>query len=696
MDGEKATETTDTGTAKVKVEKIPTEETILKIKLSGSGMNDFTKVLNVKLEKGSAGDLKVFFKSEDGDQEVVGGTTPTFSTTKAEGTVTVKTTSAEMSKVMVGGTEATLSEDKKSATYKLSSITGTKDNPQEVKVEVEFPYFKKAERTFKVAKYSSKTDFPLQLVSAKILSGDEWGNTQDLSFSSDSEKKASIEVEKPYYSTVKLVMEFDQELTSREVLECKNQRPENYATAKEGLFTPAGISGTFSGYVTHDVTGDKETELKATVGKVYTEFLILGYGTVTYKIKITGQNNKNETYIVEIKNSFETAEGNNLNTSRFMKNVTVFNGHSGRPLLYSIKDMPILFPAHYFKGSTFTNDKLSGPENFTDPMYMENVSLVFEQASNDAPYFYYNVMNDESSNPKDEGKFKRVKGRVVNGQQGNKIGLVAFVCKDLENKYLDFFLSGKETFPAPMISYLYNKKWTKAKAKHGWLLSLENKEKGSIGQQQLSSSIFFDLIFNYRIQTKSYDEQNNTGATGKYLTIAKNQAFQFWETAQSESGWVPFLGGKTGSDKDMFILHPLCDPSLITEVKYSIKCGDTDTTCTDVAEYKDIILTAQDDQRKGKIYKLGCKANETTPSYEFKDKIYKIEVEVKYNGSESDKLNYLLDYKNQQTLNIMDIADEGDADSNLFGVPTSYGMKTIDPAILKELANNSYTFIQGM
>ena len=687
MDGEKATETTDTGTAKVKVEKIPTEETILKIKLSGSGMNDFTKVLNVKLEKGSASDLKVFFKSEDGDQEVVGGITPTFSTTKTEGTVTVKTTSAEMSKVMVGGAEATLSEDKKSATYKLS-VTGTDTDPQEVKVEVEFPYFKKAERTFKVAKYGNKNDFPLQLVSAKILSGDKGENTTVLDF--DASNKASVEIGDVRFSVVTLAMEFDQPLKSRTVLECKDERSADYSTKP----LIADVNGIYSGYITTDIDITKnnaETPIQQISGKKYMELLIVGFGTVSYKIEVTSNTDKKKTYTVEIKNTNENIP--KPNADAFFQEFGTFNGNSGRPTIYTL-GRTINLP-NYSKGSMFNGQDLN-LNGFSDLAYMDNMALVMIQFQKQPFCWYYNIMEENGGKPNNKHEFKRMWAGYTN----NGRALVRQNISELNGKYIDMFISNEKNTPYPMFPLYYGQKWRKTSPKHGFLIKLSNTLNTAtwpgVFKDNLSADFVFDLIFNYRIQSIVYDNLNKTGSTEpNELVIAKKQKFSFWETGTDIQTWIPFLSGKSeAKDKDVFKFTPIfADKNLIKTVKYTIKCGDEETSCVEDSKFKDFTAKVNKDGD----YILGSEDGNAA-SYTFNDgKIYKIEVKVEYTDSTTDKFNYMIDYKNEKTLNLMDIAGEqGDFDSNLFGVPTSYGMKTIDPAILKELANNSYTFIQGM
>ena len=690
MDGEKATETTDTGTAKVKVEKIPTEEAVLKIKLSGSGMNDFTKVLNVKLEKGSASDLKVFFKSEDGDQEVVGGITPTFSTTKNEGTVTVKTTTAEMSKVMVGGTEATLSEDKKSATYKLS-VTGTDTDPQEVKVEVEFPYFKKAERTFKVAKYGNKNDFPLRLISAKILSGDDYSNPNDLEFNSQNE--VSKKIDDVQYSTVKLVMEFDQNVQNRLVKACKDERPSNYSYgAGEEDFKKA-FSGLFSGYIVSDVDPKgKEKALEPINKKTYTEELIVGGGTVSYEIEITSDNGKKLTYTINIENIKEAFEGGKPNQANLMQEFSMFNGPSGVGSLYGYYNG---FYLPYYNKSGNSKDS----SGFNDLAYMENLNLhmSYNKADEDLR-FYYNIMDEESGKAKDEHKFKRIIATEKNSKGGHELSFV----RDLDGKYLDCFASGKKTLPNPMIPDYYGKKFRKTKTKHTWLLDLLSDKKLPFQGGDVPVQVIFKFIFNYRIQAMAYEKQITD--TNHYLTISKKQNFKLWANDETIPGWGSFLTPADGNKTDAFFLSPPEGVS-IKGVKYTIKKGTAKDNCVVEPSHNNVDCVKAKFQNGSTAYIPGATADTGGKITLYKlenNNVYKIDVTITYNAvgggsEESDTFRYLIDYTDAEgMLESMDIADEEDADSNLFGVPTSYGMKTIDPAILKELANNSYTFIQGM
>lgn len=686
MGAKTATGTAANGEAEIPFEEIEHDK-ILRIKLSASGMKTETRTVTVKISTIDADDLKVTFDdkavSEDGGSK--------FNTTKANGTVKITTTTSIMTNVTVDGNNATLAADGKSATYPLT-VTGAAGSPQTVSVKVELKYFNPAERTFKVEKFGSEADYPMEVVTAKLVSGDN----KDYPLTFDSSKKASKTLDDIQYSTVKLVMDFNKQLAATDgiTLECADQRTDQYT---KSFFTAEALSGTFSGYVTHDIVFDqnglKETEIKDRIkGKTYTETLIAGYGTVTYTIKAKGSDGKEATYTVEIVNPAKTIseDGQSLDKTHFMKDVQVSNGHSGWGTIFWFEGGGVngfVLPA-YYKGPNWKPDGKfdNNGAGFIDPRYMESLCLVAIQKSATEEFcFYYNVMNDDNNKPKNEKKFKRIKARKSNGG-GYRVDAIV---NDLDNKYIDCFMSGKKTLPNPMFCFLSDKKWAKSKINHGWLIGLKNKETVSVTDfngQQVPAPVIFDLLYNYRVQTMSYNKQNTT-SNNDYLKISNTVDFKHWETGAKINGFAGFLGGKDGDNKDLFYLTPLCDNKLVEEVKCSIQCGDTEAGCTDLTGYKDVVLKEVQDNQRGIVYKIGCKTNETEPSLVFKEKVYKVEVEVKYADSKVDKLRYLIDYHTSasHSLDMMDMADDVDVSSNLFGVPTSFGaVKALDPAAMME------------
>lgn len=665
------------GYAEVKFEDIETDS-VLVIKLSASGMKTYTQNVNVKISEAVASDLVVYFGTQ---QMVQGGA---YNTTEGTAKVKLTSTTSKMTKVSVDGTAATLAEDGKTATYDLT-ITGTEAAPQNVSVEVEFKYHSKATLTYVAKKYATQQDLPIELVSAKILSGDDGAHKQDLKF--DSSKKATVSVEDARYSTVKLVMEFDKDLKKATVKNHTNGRDDKYT---KQFFSEYALSGTFSGYITHDVnfqTGE-ETELTRTSGKTYTEVLIVGYGTVSYEIEVESKSGKKATYTVEISNpnTAITAAGE-VNPDHLMKNTfRVYNGHMGWGTFYGFsKQLNGFFLPFYYKGPNWKNQQ-SAPDGFIEPAYMEDLSLVVvDKSATDKFCFYYNVMDDKSGKPNDEGKFKRI--TALKGQGGGY--LLWTNIKDVHDKYFDCFMSGKETLPNPMMTYLYDKKWKKTSNKHGFLLELENTQESHWENEKFPSGNAFAWIFNYRVQAMSYDGN-------KPIEISKNQDFAYWETGLKEggnsSGWTPFLSGKAGADKDMFKLKALMQKP--TDVIKSIKCtitkGTDKNNCTTECDgYKEVDLKPSVANGETYYY-VGCKTGEDKPSFEFKENYYKIVVTAEYKDvTEKDTFTYILNYTDTGTkLELMGANDEVDVDTNLFGVPTSYGaVKMLDADSFREIAN---------
>lgn len=666
------------GYAEVKFEDIETDS-VLVIKLSASGMKTYTQNVNVKISEAVASDLVVYFGTQ---QMVQGGA---YNTTEGTAKVKLTSTTSKMTKVSVDGTDATLAEDGKTATYDLT-ITGTEAAPQNVSVEVEFKYHSKATLTYVAKKYATQGDLPIELVSAKILSGDDGAHKQDLKF--DSSKKATVSVEDARYSTVKLVMEFDKDLKEATVKNHTNQRGDKYTTE---FFTADALSGTFSGYITHDVnfqTGE-ETALTRISGKTYTEVLIVGYGTVSYEIEVESTSNKKATYTVEISNPTETVTqgGQSLNTDHFMKNTfRVYNGHMGWGTFYNFsKQLNGFFLPFYYKGPNWKGQG-SAPDGFIEPAYMEDLSLVVvDKSATDKFCFYYNVMGEAGGKQKDEGKFKRI--TALKGQGGGY--LLWTNIKDVDGKYFDCFMSGKETLPNPMMTYLYDKKWKKTSNKHGFLLELENKQESHWETEKFPSGNAFAWIFNYRVQAMKYDKRES-------VEISKKQDFVYWETGVKEggetNGWTPFLSAGMGDNKDMFKLKALMQKP--TDVIRSIKCtitkGENNACGEECAEYKDVGLKPSVENGETYYY-VGCKANEEKPSFEFTKKYYKIVVTAEYKDvTEKDTFTYILNYTDTAgaKIELMGASDEVDVDTNLFGVPTSYGaVKMLDADSFREIAN---------
>ncbi|MGP1437965.1 MAG: hypothetical protein ACTTKH_02705 [Treponema sp.] len=655
---------TKDGSVSMDIPDIPTVETPFKITLSSPGFNNYEELQGtIKREVPIVTDLIVSFKGEeDTDQPVSNG--QKFYTTKSKGTVKVMTTDSEISSVVVKTNANSKPVD---LTNKTSATTEIDTNTDvEVTVTVKFIYFEDATINFSVKKYANKNAFPIRVLKAKILSGDDDSTEKNLEF--DANNKASVEISDVRYSAVKLEMEFDRKLSSYEIKEFKDARPNPYSVG-EGVNIPQEpVSGTVSGYLVAEMNNGVEQKLTPINDKKYTEILIVGFGSVSYKIEFKGDNNTSETYTIEIRKS----------TSQFMKKlgpVIVYNGLSGtHPFGVFRRNLPNTFLLPFFnKGHIFKKEGGFNLAGFQDLAYMGNLALAFVHVHDQPFYLYYNIYDENG----DKHQFKRMKANVEQDTKNNTIAIVKFLTKDddLNNKYFDAFLSSKDTYPNPMFPDYYGKKWRRTSTKHPWLIQLENPKQFELKGTVYASSYFFNLTYNYRIQAMAYDKQHKTASNNEYLTIAKSFGFSDWETGKNIDGWTQFL---TGSDndtyKDTFYLTPAFkDKNIIKEVKYKIQKADsTGNNFTDETDHKDKTITKTEKDNETR-YVIG---NNGTSQYKFVDgNVYKVEVTVTYNpngsstSEESETFKYILDYKNRKTLEPM--SAEYDESFSLFDLPIS-------------------------
>ena len=565
------------------------------------------------MDEASAPDLFVTFTEQGGKPEAITSEGQEVYTEKENGKLEIKS-KYSMATLKIEDKDIDLKSNSKDVSYEMKNITADKN----VSVQITYKYFKAENRSFQLKKVA-QGQRPLKLLSAKILSGDGDGTKNNLTFNSSNE--ASVEIKDIRHSVVTLEMEFNQPLQERTVKECNDQRGSNY-TAFD--FTPnmmPGLAGTFSGYITHDVDlkNNKETKLEAVKDAKYTELLIAGYGTVSYKIEIKSKNNKTETYTIEIVNPTKiTTSGGQLDPSHFMKDLSVYNLESGRPAFFGITSFNGFYLPFYYKGPNFMEDSKANqsPDAYSDLMYMEDASLVLQQNGNQHFCFYYNVFADNGGSMENKHEFKRIKSLPLKpGNNGPRVG-VRFVPEKLDDKYLDCFASGKDTLPNPMFWPLYGKKWKKASIKHGWLIALKNKKECTwpdLTNEKLNGGFILDFLYNYRVQTKAYDEQNQSGATGKHLIIAKKPKFKYWEEDKQPAGWLPYLSGTEGDGKDIFMLRPLCESKLIKDVKYSLKCGADENSCNIESGYENVEIKFVNNAIG---YPIGLKAGETYPTQE--------------------------------------------------------------------------------
>lgn len=659
-------------------DNIPEGKSPLAVKLSADGMQEEKLSVEVNFTKVQASDLEVLL----GDKKVIEGDTALNSTLKSQEIIKIKTTKSQMTKVTVDGKDASLDADGKTATYTLD-VTGTQTSPQKVSIEVKFKYLSGASKEFKVAKFASEADIPLSVISAKVFTGSDYSVEHSLEFSNN---KAKTTIKGANYSTVKLEMKFDQEITTREVKSCKDERPVDYTSDSYDKYVKT-VPGYFSGYIVADVDAKGvENRLEPINKDSYTEILIVGFGTVTYEIEITAKNGKKVTYTIEIKNGIECTfdkNGKPSDVSAVMgQKLTVENGASDGWLPYVLNNG---FHLPYYNRAGLGED---GSDNFKDLEYIESLNLNMIGDVNDPFCFYYNVMEENGGTCKDEHKFNRIISTDKDSKNAYKINFV----KDIDGKYLDCFASGKETLPSFMLGPYYGKKWKKIdKVCHPWTINLLSAKKLPFGTQQVPVQFVFAWIFNYRVQAKTYEKQKDD--QNNYLTISKNQKFTslWWWPEASLPSWNNFLTPASGDTTDGFFLKtPNFD--IVKEVKYTIKKGDSKDNCTTPeAEHNNVDCIMIKFQDGSRAYLPGGKAGEggKVISYKFEDnKVYKIEVTITYKDNKTDTFRYCIDYTNTEgKVEPMNWNNEGDDASNLFGVPMSYDVKMLEPSILKGLAN---------
>ena len=647
------------GIAKIAIEDVPLEEKELSIKLSALGMNDFRKIIKVKKELTDALDLKVFFKSEDDniEKEIVIGCNPKFYTTRVSGMVIIRTTNSIMSTATVNGYNISLSQDKKSATYKIN-ITSYLS----VKVEVEFENYKKAIRTFTVEKYTNQDEIPFECNNANIISG----NDETMGINFDSNGEATVELNNIQYSCVKLVIEMTKSITSATLKRCKDDRSESYTSRP----TADDIKGVFSGRLIKEL--DKNGNVIKTYtpisDKTYTEYLIIGSGTVKYWFEITSSSGVTKNYEIRIinKNEESIPENNGNDISSYYMcgypGVTALTGKTFQWICYS--KLPIV----YNQG------------NFTELEYMgDEVKMFFIKGNSKIEgdmYFYYNVYDGSNKH-----EFIRMNGEVSSSKAFYTVKAVF----DPQEKKVDAFVAFKSFLPMPLYPILSNIKWKKIIEKGFFLQIYNSLSYNNNGYMKTSTEIFAE-IFNYRVQAKTYKNKD-------VLNIGLVQEYQdsFDGSAKSTKD-QPFLSGKkiqikeeNGIDKygpdDLFLMYPTFSGKIkdsIESISYTIKkngvveSGWENVSLSPNKWSNFICLNAKDDNFNGEriqnIDTLYTYEKETNGT----QNIYEIEVTIKPKNSEEEKFMYKINYKEKESINLMSLKNEPRGDYNLFGVPLSF------------------------
>ena len=649
----------------------------LYIKLTADGYNKFDQLIKVTREDSDAPNVQVMLKrTEDASPVPVveGKEYPTAGDTAIVSIVS--TGDAEFKTASIAGSSITITDANKKKVEK-GDIATTIGN---VEVLATFEYYKDLKAKFSLKKVA-QGEVPVMLTKAIVFSGNNYGKSNNLEFA-DVGGVSSIELGDIQYSCVKLEMEADVTLkTDAELglIECKSERSENYLTAP----TDDDFSGRFSGKLIKELNSDGSVKSKyetPIVGKKLTEYLIVGSGTVEYKFKLKADNRKDTEFVVKItnKNKDELPNLNNPNNPGFLS----LCGYLGGPQLIGKSFQWI----GYSKCPIQSNQ-----QNVTSLEYMgDEVRMLFAKinahASGDM-YFYYTLFDDNYSK---KPEFIRMSG----GNSRDGQFYIVRATFNPEGKKVDAFNAFKDHLPLPLSPKLANIKWTKLFDK-GFYLELENKvvyykdaEKKEIDTQ---GGYMFADVFPYRVQAKTY-------ASNQFLNIGYEQDYKdcFDGTAKSITKAKPFLSGKKlqmvdqnkkpidgkYAPDDLFIMVPTFGGNIgdsIQTVKYTIKKNDAEES-----GWKDVSLSPS---KWTKFLCLNAKDENLTPNGQIgsgdtlhifelgnagSENKYEIEVTITLKTGAAQTYKYKIDYKTKQDVDLMDLGDAPSADSNLFGVPTSY------------------------
>lgn len=662
--------------------EIPREEGMkLYLTFKADGFNTLEmSPIKITRSDSDAPDVKVMLKiKEDAvPVEVVNG--ENYPTSGDTATVSIVSTGkAEFETVTIAGSDITINDTNKKKVEKTDVATNGN-----VEVKATFKYYQDSITNFSLEKVAPG-QVPVKVRQATVSSGKGYENKNSLTFADENGiPTASVELEDIEYSCVKLEMETDVALKADEsgLQECKDERSENYSTQP--------VDNDFKGIVSGKLIKELDKDGKVTkeyntpiVGKKLTEYLIIGAGTVEYKFKLKADGRKETECVVKITNKSEARikpEGSGENANYFVYyNQGYFETGTGYPcaegwLWRMHSPLPLLMPEST-PNNPVIND-LATLEYMGDLVkhsffYLgKNKEL---EGLNEGMYSYYSVYDDVNAKKKE---FVRRYGEY-NAQYKQAVVDISF---DPEEKYVDAFIAFKKFLPKCIYPTHTQKKWKKI-VKKGVVLGIEPNLDCIIGRFMTNGT--FTDIFNYRMQAKTYEKKDT-------LKIGYKQKYKDWYKGEDKDvGSTPFLtGGKTKvkyktqngevefNVPDLMILTTTFS-SGVERFSYSIKKNNIPEV-----DWTDISLTPSE---WGNMFVLNAKQSLKNISPDVVNKFYVFEkgeagsenkyeiiVKIKPVGSEEEEFKYEINYKDEQTLDLMDLGDSPSTDSNLFGVPTSY------------------------
>lgn len=644
------------GLAEIEIDEIPTEEKTLSILLSADGFTEKAINVKVKMDIASAPDLTITFIPQGGDSVVIENDNQNVFTETETATLKISSPKSPMKTLSIDGKDIALTDaNSREYTHQISGITSDKSMP----IVITYKYYTGINRTFNIKKYN-QGQTPMEIVSAKVFHGDKYGDYESLHF--NEQGKAEVALNKIRFSTVKVEMTFNINTESREVTVLKGNKT---IPPKE----KDDMKGRYAGYVVGEVVNGEEKKFTPTSGKKYTEEFIVGISGAEFKIKVNGQNSKQKEFEIKINNTtnapkhVETQEGGFL----------AYNGVSGRPLYLGTGEH-VLLPS-YSKGPIFSGGNTSDSIH-VDLAYENKMAVIFQDFDKNPYWFYYNQYKKDQ----DKHEFIRIEAKV--SATASRADFIYDPSPNPSEKgCLDMLVAWENDAPYPLWHSYYNQEFTKLdKPNNLFLIGLLNDKKLKFSEksvkEDVDSGLIFDFIFNYRIQTQHYAKQSDENTSP--LVISKNQKFKWIQDDTERPTWAGFLKGD-GTDKFVFKPAGVWDYKKIKSIKHTIWTGDEKDSCSTETQIKDVQPKVD---QKARGFVLGTKNGGTAPDTEevkfMNDKVYKVKVDVEYNDGKSDVFLYVIDYKNENTLDFMG-CDLPDTDSNLFGVPTYFGvMKNID------------------
>lgn len=583
-----------------------------------------------------------------------------------------------MKKVTIAGESVSLSDDKKSTDQLEVNVSSA-----DVSVEVEFEYYKKKSESFTLKKVTG--EISLAATKATIYSGNEGGTSTEVVFGED--KKFSCQLGDIEYSLVKLEMEFDANLTSKAVT-CRDERSAQYSTNPlEG-----DSRGVFSGYViTELVPGKGREPLTPIKGNVYTEYLIVGAGKVTYEIKFEAPGRKATTYTIEITNTV---------TEKF-KVSTNAQGHLAPPVLGAVdyfgfspalansNNIPYLPLRGYHKGPLYRIHAKNGiemiPENYKEMLAMDSPILRYFLETTTAQYeesghmvLYFNNYEEN----KNKHEFFKLESKLDPSAKGNKAEVIN-VQIDVKDKYLDCFLAFKNKLPQGIHPYSTSKKWESVE--NGVIAALFETAGGDKATFASFTWDAYDYPHQYAFIKKAQANNSN-----EMLTISKNTKWKSWllgaeHDTTKEEGEEGKKFKPAVLQNNMFLALFLTGGEGYT-AKYTIeKSIDNGSNFTEVSGYKDKetsilflrglpsviigmpVVNPNEDIDLGGVYKFAEKEGSSTC-------IYKVTLNLTNKAdNKANKYVYKLDFGSTSTdLTTSSVDTFPSYTEDFFGVPTSY------------------------